>query len=64
MLLHVRTRGDQHKKRRKMVARQWPRRPSVPFCHKECNMRTTCGWDTDKCAGVMQRYAPDALAMH
>ena len=27
VLLHVRTRGDQHKKRRKKMARQWPRRP-------------------------------------
>ena len=46
--LHVRTRGDQHKKRRKKMARQWPKRPQVPFCHKECNAKTTRGWDTDK----------------
>ena len=35
VLLHVRTRGDQHKKRRKKMARQWPKRPYAPFCHKE-----------------------------
>ena len=52
VLLHVGTRGDRHKKRRKKMARQWPNRPQVPFSYKECNTKTTCGWDTDKCAGV------------
>ena len=46
------------------MARQWPKRPEVPFCYKECNAKTTRGRDTDKCAGVMQRYAPDTLAKH
>ena len=64
MLLYVRTRGNQHKKGRRKMARQWPKRPQVPFCQKECNTKTTCGRDTDKCAGVMQRYAPDAFPMH
>ena len=31
MLLHVRTRGDQHKKRRKKVARQWPKKTIGTF---------------------------------
>ena len=30
-------------KRRKGMARQWPRRPEVPFCHNECNTKTTRG---------------------
>ena len=48
VLLHVPTWGDQHKKRRKKVARQWPKRPEVPFSYKEYNAKTTRGWDTDK----------------
>ena len=57
MLVHVRTRGNQHKKRRKKEGRQWPKRPSVPFCHRECNAKTTRGWHADKLAAALMRYA-------
>ena len=33
-LLHVCTSGRQHKSAESELARQWPRTPSVPFCHK------------------------------
>ena len=33
-LLHVCTRGDQHKSAERKLALQWPTRPYVPFCHK------------------------------
>ena len=30
----MRKRGDQHKKCGNKEARQWPKRPKVPFCHR------------------------------
>ena len=30
-------------KHRKKMARQWPKRPQVPLCHKERNAKMTCG---------------------
>ena len=33
-LLHAGTRGGQHKSAERNLARHWPKRPEVPFCHR------------------------------
>ena len=50
-LVRVRTKGPED------MARQWPRRPYVPFCYEEGNTKTTRGLGTNKCAAALQRYA-------
>ena len=41
-LLHMCTRGSQYKSAERNLARQWPIRPEVPFCHKSETRR--CPW--------------------
>ena len=56
VLLHVRTKGDQHEAQEK----KWLVSGLIDdrFCHKECNVKTTCGLGTNKQAAALQQGAP------
>ena len=48
--------GRQHKSAERQLARQWPIRPEVPFCHKERDVKTPVDRPLPSEAVVTQRH--------